>query len=145
MFDWWLFAGASCSAQTTNQWVMTTSVEHTFSHLICHVTKRPRSRDSSMAQPSHTQIHKQGLPHHSPACSPLLTLSRGVWKTGPQKPAGHVDYHFNSLARWKCWFFGAEIIYCSHQSRTGLTKGKGLPKKKTTFTLSLAVHQCRVG
>lgn len=132
VFNWWLFAGSSCSAQTTTQWVMTTSVKHTFSHLICHFTKRPRSSGSSMTQPSHTHRYirrgyRAALPHTPP---PHLTLSGGVWKTGPQKPAGHVDYHFNGLARWKCWFFGAEIIYCSHQSKTGLTKGKGLPKKK---------------
>lgn len=46
----------------------------------------------------HTQIHTQS--YCATLCTfPHLTLSRGVWKTGPCKPTGHVDYHFNGLAR----------------------------------------------
>lgn len=77
-----------------------------------------------MEQLSHTRIQIGSRP-------PLytlshLTLSGGVWKTAPHTGL-HVDYHFNGLARSKCSFFGAEIIYCSYQSRT---KGKAFTYNK---------------
>lgn len=111
---------------------MTTSVKHTFSHLIYHLTKKLKSRGSSQAKPSHTHTQTHTYTGYCAALHtfPHLTLSGGVWKTGPHKPAGHVDYHFNGLACWKCWFFGAEIIYCSYQSRTGVDKREGAAKKE---------------
>lgn len=46
----------------------------------------------------HTQIHTELLCHplHIP---PSDLESGGEWKTGPCKPTGCVDYHFNGLAR----------------------------------------------
>lgn len=101
---------------------------HLFSSDLSH--HKAKWEDHQWQNPhTHTFIYTQRLSPH-PTHIPHLTLSGGVWKTAPHKPAGHVDYHFNGLARWKCWFFGAEIIYCSYQSRTAWTKGKGAEKKR---------------
>lgn len=67
-------------------------------HLISHFTKRQKA-ELHLWHNHHTHTHTDTYAEATFRTFLNLTLSGGVWQTGPHKPTGHVDYHFNGLAR----------------------------------------------
>lgn len=107
-----------CSAETTDWWVMTTSVKHSFFHSVRHFTE------------THF-IHKV-LP--TIPTFPWLTLAVSVWKTDPLKPTRRVDYHFNGLAHWVLILLGWNyLLFLSDKDRVDKREG-GCQEKENNIS-----------